>query len=83
MASDPVLKIESQVNTQLTKAYGLLMRLAGQADSPARQAGLDQVIGLLDLIVAQQAHVRALMRLEVRATQELPDWYDPEVGAHP
>lgn len=80
VASDAVLQIESHVNAQLTVAYKRLMRLAGQSDSDARQAELSQVIKLLDSITAQQGHVRALMRLEVGAAQELPDWYNPEVG---
>ncbi|WP_157977440.1 hypothetical protein [Streptomyces triticisoli] len=79
VASDPVLRIESQVNTRLSIAYRRLMEVADEPDSPARQARLDQVIELLDSITAQQGHVRALMRLEVRATQELPDQYNPEI----
>ncbi|MFF9280809.1 hypothetical protein [Streptomyces griseosporeus] len=80
VASDAVLQIESHVNAQLTVAYRRLMRAAGQLDSGARQAEISQVIQLLDLIIAQQGHVRALMRLEVGATHELPDWYNPEMG---
>jgi hypothetical protein len=80
VASDAVLKLESKVNAQLTIALRRLMEAAGESDSSPRQARLNQVIDLLDAIIAQLGHVRALMRLEVRATQELPDWYNPEIG---
>ncbi|MDX2709070.1 hypothetical protein PV350_40420 [Streptomyces sp. PA03-6a] len=80
VASDAVLAIESRVNEQLAVAYEHLMDAAGGPDSPTRQERLKRIIGLLDSITAQQGHVRALMRLEVRATQELPDWYNPEIG---
>ncbi|MGV9339110.1 hypothetical protein [Streptomyces sp. NPDC003688] len=80
VASDAVLQVESHVNAQLTVAYRRLMGVAGQPDSSARQTQLSRVIELLDSIIAQQGHMRALMRLEVRATQELPEWYDPEIG---
>ncbi|MER5992782.1 hypothetical protein [Streptomyces viridosporus] len=80
VASDAVLELESKVNAQLTSAYRNLMELAGKPDSPARQAKLAQVIGLLDSLTPQQGHVRALMRLEVGAAQELPNWYNPDLG---
>ncbi|WP_330337813.1 hypothetical protein [Streptomyces sp. NBC_00557] len=80
IASDAVLEIESRVNAQLTIAYRRLMEVAGEPDSSTREARLNQVIDLLDSIISQQGHVRALMRLEVRATEELPDWYNPEIG---
>ncbi|MFJ8112886.1 hypothetical protein [Streptomyces sp. NPDC096132] len=80
VASDAVLEIESRVNAQLTTAYRRLMQAAAEADSSARQAKLQRVIALLNTITEQQGHVRALMRLEVRATQALPDWYNPEIG---
>ncbi|MER6080940.1 hypothetical protein [Streptomyces sp. NPDC001833] len=80
VASDAVLQIESHVNAQLTVAYRRLMGATSQSDSSTRQAQLSRVIELLDSIIAQQGHVRALMRLEVRASQELPDWYNPEIG---
>ncbi|MEU6554635.1 hypothetical protein ABZ915_30830 [Streptomyces sp. NPDC046915] len=80
VASDAVLKIESRVNAQLTTAYRDLMDAAGESDSSARQAKLSRVIPRLNSLTAQQGHVRALMRVEVRATEELPDWYDPEIG---
>ncbi|WP_437056273.1 hypothetical protein [Streptomyces sp. enrichment culture] len=83
VASDAVLEIESRVNAQLTIAYRRLMEATHESDSSTRQARLDQVIDLLDSIIPQQGHVRALMRLEVRATQKLPDWYDPEIGPEP
>ncbi|MEU3551633.1 hypothetical protein [Streptomyces longwoodensis] len=80
VGSDAVLRIESRVNAQLTVAYRRLMNAADQPSSEARQTELNQVIKLLDAIIAQQGHVQALMRLEVGATQALPDWYNPEVG---
>ncbi|MQY40017.1 hypothetical protein SRB17_80460 [Streptomyces sp. RB17] len=80
VASDAVLEIESRVNAQLTTAYRHLMQAAAEADSSARQAKLQRVIALLNTIIEQQGHVRALMRLEVRATEALPDWYSPEIG---
>jgi hypothetical protein len=78
VASDAVLELESRVNDRLTTAYRYLMKAAGESDSPARRTRLDQVIGLLDSIILQQGHVRALMRLEVGTTQKLPDWYNLE-----
>ncbi|WGD40730.1 hypothetical protein [Streptomyces cathayae] len=83
VASDAVLEIEGRVNAQLTIAYRRLMEATAESDSSTRQARLDQVIDLLDSITPQQGHVRAPMRLEVRATQELPDWYNPEIGLAP
>jgi hypothetical protein len=80
VASDAVLEIESRVNAKLTTAYRHLMEVAGESDSSTRQARLVRIIGHLDGLTEQQGHVRALMRLEVRATQDLPDWYDPEIG---
>ncbi|MBV1947113.1 hypothetical protein [Streptomyces sp. BV129] len=80
VASDAVLQIESHVNAQLTVAYRRLMGVAGQPESSARQAHLSRTIELLDSVIVQQEHVRARMRLEVRATQELPAWQDPETG---
>lgn len=80
VASDAVLEIESRVNAQLTTAYRHLMEAAGESESSARQAKLNRVIPLLNSLTAQQGHARALMRVEVRATHELPDWYDPEIG---
>ncbi|MFJ7136988.1 hypothetical protein [Streptomyces fungicidicus] len=80
MASDAVLQIESRVNAQLTTAYRHLMEVAGEPDSSRRQERLNHVIELLKSLTAQQGHVRALMRLEVRATAKLPDWYNPDIG---
>ncbi|MCF2131249.1 hypothetical protein L1I79_33230 [Strepomyces sp. STD 3.1] len=80
VASDEVLKLESRVNDRLTTAYRYLMNAAGESDTPARRARLNQVIGLLDSIIPQQGHVRALMRFEVGTTKALPDWYSPEDG---
>ncbi|MFJ2724471.1 hypothetical protein [Streptomyces collinus] len=80
IASDAVLDLESRVNTQLTIAYRRLMEAADESDSSTRQARLKQVIDLLDSIIPQLGHVRALMRVEVTASQELPDWYNPEIG---
>lgn len=80
VASDAVLKIESRVNAQLATAYRHLMEVAGDPDSSTHQARLDRIIDHLKALTAQQGHVRALMRLEVRATQDLPDWYDSEIG---
>lgn len=80
VASDAVLELESRVNDRLTTAYRYLMSAAGESDSPARRTRLNQVIGVLDSIIPQQGHVRALMRLEVGTTQTLPDWYNPEYG---
>ncbi len=80
VASDAVLELESRVNDRLTTAYRYLMKAAGESDSPARRTRLNQVIGLLDSIIPQQGHVRALMRLEVGTTQTLPDWYSPDGG---
>ncbi|MFF7972234.1 hypothetical protein [Streptomyces sp. NPDC007905] len=80
IASDAVLDLESRVNAQLTIAYRRLMEATGESDSSTRQARLKQVIDLLDSIIPQLGHVRALMRVEVTASQELPDWYNPEIG---
>lgn len=80
VASDEVLKLESRVNDRLTTAYRYLMNAAGESDTPARRARLNQVIALLDSIIPQQGHVRALMRFEVGTTKTLPDWYSPEDG---
>ncbi|MFE9446758.1 hypothetical protein [Streptomyces sp. NPDC006739] len=80
VASDAVLELEGRVNDRLRTAYSYLMKAADESDSPTRRARLDQVIGLLDSIIPQQGHVRALMRLEVGNAQQLPDWYDPEIG---
>ncbi|MGV9247951.1 hypothetical protein [Streptomyces sp. NPDC003710] len=80
VASDAVLKLESRVNAHLTTAYRNLMEVAGESDPSARQARLNQVINLLDSIIPQQGQVRARMRLDVGATQELPDRYNPEIG---
>lgn len=80
MASDAVLQIESRVNVQLTTAYRQLMEAAGESDSSARRAKADRVIPLLNSLTEQQGHVRALMRVEVGASQELPDWFDPDIG---
>ncbi|MEU0332540.1 hypothetical protein [Streptomyces sp. NPDC006193] len=81
IASDAVLQIESRVNAQLTAAYRDLMEAAGESDSSTREAKLNLVIRRLNSLTEQQGHVRALMRVEVRATEELPDWYDPNIGA--
>ncbi|MFF0831586.1 hypothetical protein ACFYWF_01245 [Streptomyces sp. NPDC003344] len=80
VASDEVLDLESRVNDRLTTAYRYLMKAAGESESPARRTRLNQVISLLDSIIPQQGHVRALMRLEVGTTQKLPDWYNPDGG---
>ncbi|MFF9207135.1 MULTISPECIES: hypothetical protein [unclassified Streptomyces] len=80
IASDAVLQIESRVNAQLTAAYRDLMEAAGESDSSTREAKLNRVIRRLNSLTEQQGHVRALMRVEVRATEELPDWYDPNIG---
>ncbi|MFJ6120262.1 hypothetical protein [Streptomyces sp. NPDC092129] len=80
IASDPVLRIESGVNAQLTAAYRRLMQAVGEPDSSARQAQLDQVIALLDAVIEKLGHVRALMRVELGVVQDLPAWYDPGTG---
>ncbi|MFJ2561387.1 MULTISPECIES: hypothetical protein [unclassified Streptomyces] len=80
VASDAVLELESKVNAQLTIAYRHLMKVAGESESSAHQTRLAQVIGLLDSIIPEQGHVRALMRLEVGAAQELPNWFNTELG---
>lgn len=80
VASDAVLELESRVNAHLTTAYRDLMEVADEPNPSARQVRLNQVIELLDSIIPQQGHVRARMRLDVRAAQELPDWYNPEIG---
>ncbi|MEU7967379.1 hypothetical protein AB0D09_28540 [Streptomyces sp. NPDC049097] len=80
IASDPVLRIESGVNAQLTAAYRRLMQAVGEPDPSARQAQFDQVIDLLDPIIEKLGHVRALMRVELGVAQDPPARYNPESG---
>lgn len=78
VASDAVLAAESGVNDRLTTAYRYLMNVADESDASARRAKISQLIGLLDSIIPQQGRVRALMRLEVHASDELPAWFDSD-----
>ncbi|MFF8022754.1 hypothetical protein ACFZDJ_16800 [Streptomyces sp. NPDC007896] len=80
LASDAVLAAESPVNERLTTAYRHLMNVAGESDPSTRRAKITRIIGLLDSIIPLQGHVRDLMRLEVRTTEELPDAHHSESG---